>query len=127
MEFAIQEAITERVKSKLGWLEVHWQGLSPGGDPSRPYVKLCYAVVEDAGVRSSHGEGHLQAEFFIPTGRSSLRFSEVVDQWESVWRDDPIPYCYNGRVAGHLSVRVPGRAQADRTLVHDFRIERLTE
>jgi hypothetical protein len=127
MEFAIQQAITERVKSKLSWLDVHWQGLSPGGDARRPYVKVCCAVVEDAGVRSSHGEGHLQAEFFIPNSGSSMSFSEVVDQWESVWGDGPIPYCYNESVAGNVFVSVPGHAQADRTLVHSFRIERLTE
>ncbi len=81
MEFAIQQAITKRIKSKLVWLDVHWQGLAAGGDPSRPYVKLCYAVTEDAGVRTSDGEGHLQAEFCIPNRGSSVSFTEVVDQW----------------------------------------------
>ena len=51
----------------------------------------------------------------------------MIDQRESIWGDGPISYCYDERVAGYVSVSVPGHARADRTLVHSFRIERLTE
>lgn len=133
MEYAIQRAIRERIQSLRPGLHVHWPGMQPAPpDVPSPCVRLQYAIVGNVMPPDTGGTGELMADICVPESTGAARhlddfhFGDLVMLLEAI-AGEPIPFYYNGSVAGHASIEPDGwtkELNGRATVVHRFRIER---